>query len=106
VARFQGETKLKPNGQKHLTWGTLNKDYAHEKGSVKIGSDVIPNHTSKIEYCMDVLGPAYVTAEIKKIVGADGEVSWSKLLDNKDWVPAYKAKLNELYQQALEREAQ
>jgi hypothetical protein len=56
---------------------------------------------TKLEIAMDALGPRFVTDAIAEIVGTPGvDFKWSTLVNRKDWIPAYRAKVEELYQLA------
>ncbi|HQW57356.1 MAG TPA: hypothetical protein PK583_00150 [Gammaproteobacteria bacterium] len=57
---------------------------------------------SKIEYCMDILGPETVTQELKAIKGTN---QFSDLCGSAGWVPLYKEKLEEMFETAKNFEA-
>lgn len=99
-------TRTKSDGGKDISYYFLSKEDAHEHGEVRFGSHLLPNHMPKIDFCLDKLGVKYVSEELKKIVGDSKNINWSDLVSKKEWVPAYKEKLNELYQQALAKETQ
>jgi hypothetical protein len=59
-----------------------------------------PAPKTKLDIAMDALGAKFVTDAIAEIVGAPGTFKWSDLTSRKDWVPVYRAKVEELYQLA------
>lgn len=50
----------------------------------------------KIEFVMDHISPGAVEEALKQIVGEPKNVKWSDLCARPGWVPAYRAKLEEL----------
>lgn len=73
-----------------------------EKDIESMPSVMLFRKTSVIEFCMDVLGVQTVTEELKQIVNVKdtNAVKWSDLVERKDWLSAYKAKLSEMFESA------
>lgn len=50
----------------------------------------------KIDFCMDMLGPDFVSDELRQLAGGDDAKTAVSLCLSKDWIPKYKAKLSEM----------
>ncbi len=57
----------------------------------------LPAAFPALEWVMDVLTPQVVTREVQAIVGGK---SWAALVSQRNWVPAYREKMDELFVRA------
>lgn len=76
---------------------TLDQVYGIDFGRKRTEIDKSRKHYMKIDACMDALGVDVVIAELKGIVGEPSAVKWADLVERKDWIPAYRAKLDEMF---------
>jgi hypothetical protein len=56
-----------------------------------------------IDFCMDMLGPDFVSDEVKSIVGHPQSVKWAALVSKKQWVKDYRRAKKQLWEAAVKR---
>ncbi len=56
-----------------------------------------------IDFCMDMLGPDFVSDELKAIVGPPQAVKWAALVSKANWVKDYRRAKKQLWDAAAQR---
>jgi len=78
--------------------GALDQVYGAKFGVSPEALDRSRKSYRRIDACMDALGAGFVNRELGILVGEDSRLNIAALVARTDWIPAYRAKLDEMWQ--------